>query len=279
MFEFRYPTVDAVKRLASRPPDYVYRYFKCDGEKKNIRAFENGEVRFSKPSQFNDPFDCNIAINVDGISKLDAERHLRNTFAPGRDRETLISYYNEVSLSAFQHFIARVIRDAISNETGVSCFSEVHDSLLMWSHYAAGMKGFCVKYRVKQESVNNTGTRFLFAPVQYSSMMPSVHMMLLLKSGHPEIRQTALFNLLFTKSVEWMYEREWRLLFPECDKNLKCPFDVEEVYIGYKTDMDDKKRLSKIASRMNDVVAFEARPSDYRYGLDFLPVKPLEKCK
>ena len=41
--------------------------------------------------------------------------------------------------------LAKMLQQSIR----IACFSEVHDSPIMWGHYADSGKGFCVKYKIK----------------------------------------------------------------------------------------------------------------------------------
>jgi hypothetical protein len=87
----------------------------------------------------------------------------------------------------------------VTSRAGVLCLSEVHDSILMWSHYADCHAGVCLVY-------DTTGSFFAQAqPVRYQRTRPSVN---------PVVHTTdeMLHNAIFTKSEEWAYEKEWRIL-------------------------------------------------------------------
>jgi hypothetical protein len=90
-------------------------------------------------------------------------------------------------------------------DIGICCFSDTFDSELMWTHYARNYTGICVGYRTEQLVVG---------------LPPDVHLVRLAYDGAPprlgkgdehDLRATAI-KVLSHKKVNWIYEREWRLL-------------------------------------------------------------------
>ena len=93
---------------------------------------------------------------------------------------------------------------------GVSCFSESYDSLLMWAHYAHNHRGICVEYNLH---LFNEKLFYTPVPVIYSNERPCLTS---LDLKHPEKESLDLFITgLTTKSVEWSYEKEWRIIRDE----------------------------------------------------------------
>jgi hypothetical protein len=45
-------------------PKYLYKYRDFDQSGRNIRMLSHNEIFFSSPAKFNDPFDCQIPINI-----------------------------------------------------------------------------------------------------------------------------------------------------------------------------------------------------------------------
>ena len=91
----------------------------------------------------------------------------------------------------------------IRSTTGVSCFSEKCDSLLMWAHYAHNHKGMCVEYDL---SKFNSILGFTPAPVIYDNEK------IRLQTIDPNNIFVFLTNSLLHKSLEWSYENEWRII-------------------------------------------------------------------
>ena len=86
------------------------------------------------------------------------------------------------------------------NNIGISCFSENDKNILMWSHYANNHEGLVLEFDVAE-----TIETFLPAfKVNYSSKYSTLSYLNKNKKEHLE--------LLTTKSVDWEYEEEWRII-------------------------------------------------------------------
>jgi hypothetical protein len=143
-----------------------------------------------------------------------------------------------------------------SQWTGCFCFSIDPVSILMWSHYAQGHKGFCIKYR-RQDSYLLSSP--YCKPVLYRRSMPKLAL------DDPS-RLQALVDLVFwTKSEEWEYEREWRLRYPRADAytrvGLVKPYGV---IFGLKTEPEDRRFIRNCAP---DLHYGEINPTEQDYRL------------
>ena len=77
-------------------------------------------------------------------------------------------------------------------------------NLLMWAHYANSHKGFCIGYKF-EDIINKFGINIL--PVIYSeeySVIRSYKMF--------EDYDEFFLDEWRSKSIEWSYEKEWRLV-------------------------------------------------------------------
>jgi hypothetical protein len=82
----------------------------------------------------------------------------------------------------------------IARRFGVLCFSEDKSDLLQWAHYADHHRGICLGFDVESEGK--------FGPVEYvSERLP----------WPEQLDQNFMWELLRTKSVDWKYEKEWRV--------------------------------------------------------------------
>ena len=102
--------------------------------------------------------------------------------------------------------------------SGVLCLTEIADSIPMWTHYAAGHRGFAIGFDTTsdlfQKAINPDSDSPL-SRVRYESDRP------VLTGGrtHPD-------TIFFKKSKEWEYEHEWRWL------ELRRPEDYAKVVAG-----------------------------------------------
>ncbi|WP_447017434.1 DUF2971 domain-containing protein [Shewanella algae] len=94
--------------------------------------------------------------------------------------------------------------DGNFNEVGVISFTENYNNLLMWSHYAHEHKGIVVEFDYEKLvyffnyklSMRNTIERVLYNRERFSPLQTEV----------------CVKDLLLTKSDDWIYEKEHRIL-------------------------------------------------------------------
>ncbi len=207
------------ERLKNSQPYYLYQ---PDGLAR-LKGLAKDKLWISDPSKFNDPLDLRLKIE---------DQKYRSPFHDGerlrKAMQVLIEdnpyvplhwFYNERLLNSIQCWIREeinelMLEDEITKrfgEFGVACFTPIRNHALMWSHYADSHKGYCIEYRVREMTLasRNEGL-FSSYHVQYISQLPTLCLSEALFAPH----QT-LGRMLATKSAEWAYEQEWRLVHLE----------------------------------------------------------------
>ena len=171
----------------------LYKYMDIKGGKMMIGmegALKRPNIQFTNASQLNDPFDCHPNL-VDYSDIPESVRH-----------GVPLDWY-----------IKKEKNDALNlrNDTWLSSFSKVNDSLLMWSHYCWNHSGVCVGMNLDKimDSVPGMGVGMIYInplvfEVQYQDILERP------KAYHtPE----DLFHYqLQTKAKDWAYEQEVRLV-------------------------------------------------------------------
>jgi hypothetical protein len=119
--------------------DIVYKYSSYDIGVNNILL--NKTLKFSHPSTFNDPFDCNekllkLGFTEDGLKSFFNEY---KTNLPKEHWEMLWEQMNDMNM--VEEF-NKNYRDNFK----ISCFSARSDEVLMWSHYANKHSGVCIGF-------------------------------------------------------------------------------------------------------------------------------------
>lgn len=94
----------------------------------------------------------------------------------------------------------------VTNSFGIVCFSGMLDNPLMWSHYADNHRGICLMYMPDRDL---SGLLSAHHEVRYSREYPRIRMVDL-----PKIGSVGVESLLLTKSNDWRYEYEYRLIRP-----------------------------------------------------------------
>lgn len=157
----------------------------------------------------------------------------------------------------------------------IACFSEHNDSSLMWGHYANGHHGFCLEYDFKSilqpcqqectdiKGCNNFMITPSIAPVIYSKSRfdATSHLFTVIQANIMARTETPMelyygdtlliSKCLLTKSIDWEYEKEWRLFSqPNIDpvSNHKAIFSLKPtaVYIGRRSSEEQAQILNEI---------------------------------
>jgi hypothetical protein len=243
---------------------------------ETIKSLESGEVWFSDPEGFNDPYDCNLNVNSElTLDEIKKYMHLiAITYGWELPPRSVI---NDFHLNQRVRF-SEIYRKEIKNY-GISCFSLRDDSLLMWSHYADKHKGMCLTFNTKRDELFFKG----IFPVLYTKQYPEFN---IAKEAlkHNSIDQSLAINSMFFmlgfKSIDWLYEKELRLVR---QKQSDEPFrglvkfnklSLIDLKFGTKTSDDDIYKVCKILSSLeyNHVRIWRARLSNFEFKIEYDPI-------
>jgi hypothetical protein len=200
-------------KLSASLPSRLFKYRAINDYTETI--FTKQQLYFANPSSFNDPFDsgfyilCKGELNQEIISSQ-AIKHVRKAHpelseeekrmaADEVSAEILAKHHPEASC-LFGQSLARDYND----RAGVFCLAGTFTDILMWSHYANCHKGICLEFRTDIE--NSVFARA--QPVVYADEYPHLDLHTLVVNQ--TLRDAAAWML--TKSSQWSYEREWRVL-------------------------------------------------------------------
>ena len=113
----------------------------------------------------------------------------------------------------------------------IKSFSERKDSLLMWSTYADNYAGMCVEYDMKQ--LEDDSILYHLFPVRYSNERLIRNNLTITYEELIKIKYAItngddydfdfnkdVMGLFLSKSEEWKYEKEWRLLYSYLQLNI-----------------------------------------------------------
>lgn len=180
-----------------------------------------------------------------------------------------------------QNEFERIFYSAIIDEQirrSIACFTESNDYSAMWGHYADSHRGFCLEYDFRSciascsencadiQSCTNLMMVPAIAPVVYADVRYDatyIVLPLLLSRladiAHIEIKPIyedlmAIVKSLLTKSMDWSYEKEWRMFSAFSDN---APFHSiyrlrsTAVYIGARTSKEDAEALYEVCCEKN----------------------------
>jgi hypothetical protein len=176
--------------------------------------FKAKQIRITQPGAFNDPFDMLGASQVASRAELEALPD-----APGGMKQTTPEFFERIVapyLEAIGHMqsaavdgwrafpAATVAQSHFDRRYGCLSLSNSPRSVAMWSHYASNHRGFVLEFDPTHDLFKTAelhGGRF--DNVIYSNERPG-----------NTFSNLEIPSVFFTKSLEWQYEAECRLILP-----------------------------------------------------------------
>lgn len=186
-------------------PVLLYKYRSLSGEFGQPAvedAILRNELFWQSPAMFNDPSDCAPRLEF-GRGRLGREAYIRRAVRRQIPDRVARKHAAKNAIARGWKWNAELLEQGFSQlmeMSAVSCFSDVGDSVLMWSHYADSHKGICLVFK---ETLGEPP--FVPFTVEYSEKRPKIDIM----EGFDE---NAFRLSILTKSDAWSYERERRFV-------------------------------------------------------------------
>lgn len=218
------------------PPGKLYKYLAS----ARVDVLKNLQIRFTQPSELNDPFEFNLLFNeaistqqlrdhyeeadkkeliLDAISKLPPDQKALLSLFP---QERLFEIFEKLTSSLInsdeinvfhKNHVSPVtpkLKESIStglNKTiGILSLSATPLSPPMWANYAENSTGFVLEFDTTHAFFNSRRSEkdefYHLRQVIYEDRQPSATLM--------EMQ----FDTFVLKNKSWEYEREWRMLLP-----------------------------------------------------------------
>jgi len=224
-------TTEDLSKLIST--DKVFKYSSLSTGINDILL--KSTLKFSDPTEYNDPFDCHeYLLKVDmSNANIEAYVDLQYPYFPRNLKRELIRRLNSDEI--YKGF------EKERKRFKIACFSLDQKNTLMWSHYADKHKGICIGFQFP----TIYGDKFILSPVSYIDEIP-------LFDGKVEAFKMIRYWLSM-KSDCWKYEKEIRAIRKSKDKNNfeyiqyeRCC--VKEIIFGCKVsqnEIDNSKKLLK----------------------------------
>ena len=182
-------------------PAKVYKYY--SDTNLNLEALRDNKMWYSAPCAFNDVFDCEVTVDEGKLFNS-----IMQTY-PGM-QGVRIGSPMWIKMKAQANSSAKEMRNMFTqmrSQMGITCLSELDDSLLMWAHYAINHYGMCVEYELMEI---NRQLQFTPVPIIYSEERVCFDS-LNVETIEKDITKVFLESLT-SKSPEWGYEKEWRII-------------------------------------------------------------------
>jgi DUF2971 family protein len=259
-------------------PEQLYKYRSWRDE-NHRRLFTHNEIFFASAREFNDPFDTTIPVDFSGGTEDDyldmAKRVARSGHPERKEREVLWEAREALKKGLYRdpenirkHRLE--FQECRFNSFGIFSLSEVPENILMWAHYADSHRGFCVGFDFQKielmKHAHAEGTRqvILLERVEHHLKYPR------LNRFEMDYEQLTVFPLTI-KSVDWEYEKEWRLIL-HGETNKQFHFTdgiVSKVILGCKMRVEEVEEVKEVLRNRSEKIAlFRAREKEESFGLD-----------
>ncbi len=265
--------------MSNEIPQIVYKYRDWNNQfHKNILL--HNEIYLASPGAFNDPFDCKIPRNFHSLTQEDREQfkqdlatkerhkfvgkevefndHLKNLSAR---MDNIDSFQKEDEESYFKQMNAHY---------GIFSLSRIFDGILLWSQYGANHTGFCIgfweeKLRTSYGLCNRTGC------VSYRQKFPDIKPKI---KEDEEEKLSRIHIQTTTKSIEWKYEKEYRLL--KAFETSPLPFErcvyvdndvFSNVTLGINISDRNSKEITQIC-KQKGIPVYQAKKVPFKFEIE-----------
>ena len=250
----------------------LYKFVDYDGAEKII---ENGTLLIKNPINFNDPYDCHPKlINYNSIPNQYI-KNLINKQYPDISRNERRKKQLEAIKTSKNKLVDFINTDHMEMERnlkGVTCFSKKNLDLLMWSMYADSHKGLCLGFNLEKLfrsliSMNKFDETTILNVKYTNELKPN---------NYFEDPLKAVVEWLRTKSHEWRYEDEIRIVFSPFQESKGklglVSFDlsvIEEIYFGCNvTENNEEKIIDKIKQKGLKSTFYKVSLNENKYKLE-----------
>lgn len=269
-----------------------------------IDILRNECIRYTPPMDLNDPFEMSVSF-TDLMPQADIEKQFSDAIDDIAKNFPMPEFVNDTNhavrafveqfvklnreptlrnLKAMQGALLRrlkkkfpeMLADSLFSKIGVLSLSESYESLLMWAHYACEHRGFVIcldgSHPVFNERRSPEDEFGHLRKVNYEESKPLTFL--------SDISGT---QALLTKSSEWFYEKEWRVIKSLEGFTDKCgiyllplPADaIKGVILGARMVPQDRDELLDLVrgdARYNHVWIKEASLQRDKFALAFLNI-------
>jgi len=241
---------------------YKYRSLRTKKDREHTsRILTHNEIYFAKLKEFNDPFDCNFHISVDGDFITHKAKLIQ--LNPNMSEESIeIQVRKDLQSENIKKREQKLNRDIrrTNKNIGIFSMSAKRDNLLMWSHYADCHRGICIEFKT-------TGGKLFgcdLSKIDYDEKYPNFNV-------YDDMNMERVRKYLCTKSFDWKYEEEWRIIYNKtgCHYLPSEDNELSGIILGARITKRNKELVLKWLSVINcKVKLYQAYEYKNKFGLD-----------
>lgn len=213
----------------------------------NIQALHDTKIYLSDPKEFNDPFDCVVRLIRDYPKYFAISDQKCMQMIKEFEKENPQLEFTEPAHKIKMGY-NEILKDIA--KLRIYCVSEKNDDLLMWTHYADGLRGFCIEFDSKADFLRYA------AKVHYKNNLPNasdaIKKLLEIDMAYFKNNENTVMEkfkklidiAILSKLKHFCYEKEWRIADRRKDLLSYKPLDVSNIIFG-ELMKDEQKNLIK----------------------------------
>jgi hypothetical protein len=269
----------------------IFRYYKFE---QGLNVLTELRIRASVPNALNDPFELSPNIDPAQFTQKKCESFLRLEYniddwysREGAQKgftskkEFKRWYLKDVPRRATALLpripqnveqVRRNFADDFSKEWRIVCASQVHNSILMWSHYGDNHTGLVLELETNEAPFSSIPEYIL--TVKYSDKKPDYTY-----SHEFGAFKKYWLPVMATKALDWAYEKEIRIVLPckplrEGQYAAISPACIKGVYLGCRSSVENKDLVRSVLRdpKFKEVKLFKAEINQSEYALTFAEI-------
>lgn len=284
-------------------PKVLYKYTTFE---TGLKILETQTIRFSNPTTFNDPYDCNIPIKLKDSVDLDSDFFitLNNQIREYTNSDTLIKDKLDKELEILKNskeklkinaniFLNKILTH-FKEDMRVLSLSNTNSNLLMWGHYTKNHTGIAIGFDTSYKFFRNV------IKIKYKKEQPRLGKSLINDLTLKSPKALEELRLFFhTKSFDWRYEQEYRCeiginnlyneflstpsfitMFPAFFKEIEnknnfvhpyiTPECVKAIYLGSRINISNEQKIINIVqNKYTRAKIYKAFLSDTEFKIKF----------
>lgn len=248
-----------------------------------LESLENKYLYFSRPSELNDPFDCQIQIDFDANNKeyLQWIKDNRNKIKANNCLATVDGIKKLIQEDKVVNGLTNMGKYIVDKNHLLSLTTDCMNES-MWALYAGNYNGICIGYKAdftnsfmpkriefsdenKIINVNISKHIINFQQMKYDNL--GNHPLQLFKDNNSQF-ENVNYNLTHKKKC-WETEKEYRAIFQDNDFNL-----LEEIIFGYRVKNETVEHIKHTIKKQysNDIKFYIAKPDLQKFELIKVPI-------
>ena len=269
-------------------PYYKYRPLYSARDEKTPHKFtqsiiQDSELYYATPNTFNDPFDCNIKLNVKDSTEEEWIRYLDELIVQYPEHKHKLPSIKQEKAWEQLEGIGDATFKSIYEESSVLCLSKRPDSIPMFSYYADDHYGIAIELQFNDFNIPcgiSCGSssdpsslyerKIVFHDVEYQPNLPELNFHRLRNS--PQYVK----SLIFTKFDCWKHEDEYRILRRNiASGSVSFPKQIlTRIIFGSRTG-DEEVDLVKswLTSYKHTILLSKIQPSTKDFSLDIIELE------